>query len=252
MPNAIVSAASSGIGKGIASVLSRSGYRLTLFARDEKRIDEARKELKLKFGLEPLAIPADLSKPEDIDRVVKKHRETYGSIENLVINYGDPRVAGFTDLSDEDWQYAIDMIFMSTVRITREALKDMIRARHGSIVYVTSMTVREPMEGFSLSSSLRSAVVALAKNISLEVSKFGIRINTISQGYINTERLRDVIKTGVDRTEGMRRLSGDVPLRRVGDPEEIGEVVEFLLSSRASYVNGANIPVDGGITKFPL
>ncbi|KAA8923537.1 SDR family oxidoreductase [Thermoplasma sp.] len=252
MPNAIISAASSGIGKGIAYVLSRSGYKLTLFSRNENKLMEVKKEIRTKFGTEPLVLSADLSKPEDIEMVARKHRENYGSIENLVVNYGDPRVAGFIELGEDDWKYAIDMILMSTVRLTREALTDMIRARKGSIVYVTSMTVREPMEGFSLSSSIRSAVVALAKNLSLEVSKFGIRINTISQGYINTERLRDVIKSNVDRAEGMRRLSGDVPLRRVGEPEEIGEVVEFLLSERSSYVNGTNIPVDGGITKFPL
>ncbi|PYB68338.1 MULTISPECIES: SDR family oxidoreductase [unclassified Thermoplasma] len=252
MPNVIVSAASSGIGKGIAEVLARCGYKMTLFSRDENKLQAVKNVLKSKYGNEPVTIGADLSRSEDIGKVLEKHREIYGSIENLVVNYGDPRVASFLDLSEDDWKYALDMILMSTIRLTREALKDMIRLKGGSIVYVTSMTVREPMEGFSLSSSIRSAVVSLAKNISLEVSKFGVRINTISQGYVNTDRLRDVIKNSIDRAEGMRRLSGDVPLRRVAEPEEIGEVVEFLLSDRSSYINGANIPVDGGITKFPL
>ncbi|WP_241760318.1 SDR family oxidoreductase [Thermoplasma volcanium] len=248
----IVSAASAGIGKGIVAVLLGYGYNITAFSRDESKLRALKEEMKLKFGREINTVVADLSVRSDLENVVSNHREKYGSIDNLVVNYGDPKVSSFIEISDEDWDYAISMMLKSTIYLTREALRDMIRTKHGSIVYVTSMTVREPIEGFSISASLRSAVISLAKTLTHEVSQNGIRVNTIAQGYFNTDRFRDIMKREIDSLSGMKRLAGEIPLRRVGEPEEIGELVEFLLSSRSSYINGANIPIDGGITKFPL
>ena len=170
------------------------------------------------------------------------------------MNYGDPRVDPFMDLNDSDWDYNIEMILKSTVRMSGMCAEDMIKSRAGRIVYITSMTTKNPLPNFALSNSLRSAVVALGKTLSMELGRYNITVNSVSQGYFYTQRLKNIIEkrsasSGKKIEEVESELRAEIPLGRFGNPEEIGNLVAFLCSGLASYISGANIQIDGGAVK---
>ena len=170
------------------------------------------------------------------------------------MNYGDPRVDPFMELTNSDWDYNIEMILKSTIGMSEMCAEDMIKSRYGRIVYVTSMTTKNPLQNFAISNSLRSAVVALGKTLSIELGKYNITVNSISQGYFYTQRLQNIIEknansSGKTVAEVEKDLKSEIPLGRFGMPEEIGNLVAFLCSGLASYISGTNIQIDGGTVK---
>lgn len=253
---ALVSAASSGIGKAIATVLAQNGCGVHIFSRDEDRIRSVAEDISKKTGSHVSYSAGDMTKIPDIKRIISETLIKAGSPDFLVINYGDPKIAPFLDLTEEDWSSAVNMILLSSVILARSFLPEMTKKR-GRLVFVTSLTTKQPMENFALSASLRSAVVALSKVISLEYAGTGITSNSISQGYIMTPRLDAVAKKNsqalnISVSEAMERIKNSIPAKRVGYPEEIGHLVSFLCSEEASYINGTNIQIDGGLVRFPF
>ncbi len=254
---ALVSAASSGIGMGIARVLSAYGVSVHIFSRNSERVSAAAEMLSRETGNRVSYSAADLTRREDLERVFKESENELGSLPDfLIINYGDPRVAPFLDLTDDDWDYSIDLILKSSVFMVKRSLPHMMK-HGGRIVFVTSLTTKEPLKNFALSASLRSAVVSLSKVISLEYSEHGITSNSISQGYVMTQRLENIArmnseKQNVPIDKIYEDMKSTVPSRRFGRPEEIGELVAFLCSDAASYINGVNLQIDGGFVKFPF
>ncbi|MEM0130057.1 MAG: SDR family oxidoreductase [Thermoplasmatales archaeon] len=254
---ALVSAASSGIGKGIAKVLASEGCQVHIFSRNLDRIKESAAEIEKETSNQVTFSSGDLSKAEDIRRIVGEVRKSRGTIDFLVMNYGDPKVAPFFDISESDWDISINMILKSTVLLTREFLPDMVKRRSGRVIFVTSLTTKQPMENFAISASLRAAVVALSKVLSLEFSQFGITFNSISQGYIMTPRLesiaaRNAAALNQSIEKAYDNMMQGIPSKRFGRPEEIGSLVSYLCSYDASYINGANIQIDGGLVRFPF
>lgn len=253
---ALVSAASSGIGRGIAKVLAQDGCRVHIFSRDENAIEKAASDLNEISGSSVSCSTGDLSSSADLKRIMSEAREKAGNIDFLVVNYGDPKIAPFMDISEKDWDSAFSMILKSSVILVREALPYMLN-NGGRIVFVTSLTTKQPLENFALSASLRSAVVSLSKVISLEYAGKGVTSNSISQGYFMTPRLEAVAdgnskRYGITLDEAYERIKQEIPAGRVGRPEEIGHLVSFLCSEEASYVNGTNIQIDGGLVRFPF
>ncbi len=253
---ALVSAASSGIGKGIATVLASKGCRIHIFSRNEEKIKSVAAEIHAKTGSEITYSAGDMTRIEDIKRVISEMEQKAGVPDFLVINYGDPKIAPFLDLSEEDWSSAVNMILMSSVVMARAFLPEMMK-KNGRIVFVTSLTTKQPMQKFALSASLRSAVVALSKVISLEYSGTGITSNSISQGFIQTPRLDAVAENNskafnISVPEAMEKIRESIPSKKIGTPEDIGNLVSFLCSKEASYVNGTNIQIDGGAVLFPF
>lgn len=253
---ALVSAASSGIGRGIAKVLAQDGCRVHIFSRDENAIEKAASDLNEISGSSVSCSTGDLSSSADLKRIMSEAREKAGNIDFLVVNYGDPKIAPFMDISEKDWDSAFSMILKSSVILVREALPYMLN-NGGRIVFVTSLTTKQPLENFALSASLRSAVVSLSKVISLEYAGKGVTSNSISQGYFMTPRLEAVAdgnskRYGITLDEAYERIKQEIPAGRVGRPEEIGHLVSFLCSKEASYVNGTNIQIDGGLVRFPF
>ncbi|MEM3736865.1 MAG: SDR family oxidoreductase [Candidatus Bathyarchaeia archaeon] len=253
---AIVAASSKGIGRAIAVRLAMEGVDLVLCSRNQKSLNKALDEIQTYAGrgVDALAVPADITKAEDIKRVVESAVNRFGTVNILINNCGGPPVGPFLSFDDDAWQKAFDLIFMSAVRFSREVIPYMQARRWGRIVNLTSFTVKQPLENFALSNALRLALVGLTKTLSLELAKYGILVNGVSQGYTLTERAEEVLRaesqlTGETYEAVYKALESRIPLGRMAKPEEIADLVVFLVSQRASYITGANIHVDGGFVR---
>lgn len=253
---ALVSAASSGIGKGIAEILSANGCRVHIFSRNEDRIRESASEISRKTGNTVNYSSGDMTNLSDMERVLKEVKEKTGNVDFLIINYGDPKVAPFLELNDNDWDGSLNMFIKTSILLVKSTIGYMTE-NSGRIVFVTSLTTKQPMENFAISASLRAAVVSLSKVLSIEFSHTGITSNSISQGFIQTPRLESIAKNnsrkfGISVEEAYDRIKETIPAKRIGKPSEVGELVSFLCSEEASYINGTNIQIDGGVVKFPF
>jgi 3-oxoacyl-[acyl-carrier protein] reductase len=238
---AIVCGASAGMGLAIAEALAGEGANVAMFAR---RRDVLEREAE-RIGALP--VRGDLRDPSDLARLLERTVNAFGAIDILVNNGGGPPRGSAVEASDDDLEAAVELLLLSAVRLTRLCLPYLGKSGRGRVINIESSTVREPADNLALSNAVRPGVVGWAKTLAREVGPSGVTVNTIAPGRIDTERLREVYPDGP--TE---RDLEPIPLRRLGDPREIAEVVCFLASDRASYVTGAVIPVDGGLTRALL
>ena len=253
---ALVSASSSGIGRSTAKVLASDGCRMHIFSSNEDKISRAAGYIGAASGQQVNYSVGSLAVPSDVRRIIDEVKLKTGNIDCLIMNYGDPKVAPFLEISEEDWDFSINMILRSTITMVRGVLPYMLN-HGGRVVFITSMTTKQPLQNFSISASLRSAVVSLSKVLSMEYASRGITFNSISQGYFQTPRLESIAKKnskslGISMDEAYQKIRDEIPAGRFGDPEEIGHLVSFLCSNDAAYINGANIQIDGGVIRFPF
>jgi len=233
---AIVCGASAGIGLGIAEALADEGVNVAMFAR-------RREPLEREAGrLGALAIPGDVTVQADVERLVEATVGSFGGIDIVVNNSGGPPPARAVELDAEKVKAAVELLLVSVVRLTRLCLPHLERSNSGRIVNVTSSSVREPIDNLVLSNAVRPGVIGWAKTLARELGPQGITVNSIAPGSIDTERLREVYPDGPTEAD-----LAAIPVGRLGTPRDIGDLVAFLCSDRASYVTGAVIPVDGGI-----
>ncbi len=251
---ALVAGASQGIGRAAASGFAREGAKVSICARGEAQLKEAAEMIRRESGGEVLALVADMTRSEDIQKFVAKTVEKFGRLDVVVTNAGGPPPGEFMKFTDEDWEKAFHLSFMSALRLTREAVPHMRKVGGGRVINITSYAVKEPISGLVLSNAIRSAVVGLAKTLSRELAKDGILINTICPGRIDTERARKLNQARAERLkrpveEINREMAAEVPLGRYGTAEETADLIVFLASERTSYITGTTIAIDGGLVR---
>ena len=251
---AIVAASSQGLGKAVAMGLAKEGARLALCARTEATLVETAGEIRRATGARVMTRALDVTNYDQVRRFVADTVEEYGQLDICVANAGGPPTKSFAETTLEDWRRAAELNLMSTVYFAKEALPVMQRRRWGRFIAITSMTVKQPVEGLILSNSVRAGVSGLVKTLANEYGSYNVLVNNVCPGYTATARLMSLAeriaeREGVDPARIEQRWASQAPLGRVGQPEEFADVVVFLASERASYVTGVSIAVDGGIVK---
>jgi 3-oxoacyl-[acyl-carrier protein] reductase len=250
---ALVTASSRGIGRAIAFGLAAEGARVMLCARDEATLRATADELSA-TGAEVHAMTADVSRTADLDRLADEARARLGGVDILVNNAGGPPKGEIADLDDAAWAAALDTNLHATMRLTRAVLPEMRARRWGRILNIISTSAKEPFPGLGLSNVARAGVVAFAKTLATEVGPDNVLVNCIAPGAIWTERSRVNLAAQAAAQgrpiEEMRAASEQgIPLRRIGEPEELANLAVFLASDAGSYITGTTIQVDGGLVK---
>ena len=255
---AIVGGSSRGMGRATALALAREGAYVTICARNDGDLRGTAMEIaRITSQSHVLAVRADLSRYEDIRHVVRDTVNRFERIDILVNNVGGPPVGKAADLDDETWLAAFEQDFLSAVRMSREVIPFMKQQRWGRIINLLSISIRQPADGLVLSTAIRMTVAGFAKVLSDEVASFNITVNNVLPGYILTDRLRSLHETeaqekGRSVEELIQETAKQIPLGRMGKPEEMGELIAFLASERAGYITGASIPLDGGALRHTI
>jgi 3-oxoacyl-[acyl-carrier protein] reductase len=254
---ALVTGSSRGLGYATALQLAREGCNVAINGRDEGKVKAAAEKIVHETGTQAYGLAGDVSDASMTEALIKSTVEALGGLDILITNAGGPPAGSFESFDEAAWQKAVDVSFMSHVRLIRAALPYLRKSSAPSVLTVTSFTVKQPLSNLVLSNSVRLATIGLTKSLALELGKDGIRFNSILPGWTETERVQDLMSvraknnsTTVD--EEISKLTNDIPLGRIGQPEEFANVATFLVSSAASYVNGIMLTVDGGIVKGTL
>jgi 3-oxoacyl-[acyl-carrier protein] reductase len=238
---AVVCGASSGIGLAIAEGFAEEGAHVAMFARRRDLLEREAERLGA------LGVRGDLTNPRDLQRLVDRTLEAFGAIDVLIVNGGGPPRGPAVGLDAAAVESAVELLLISAVRLAGLCLPHLEASGHGRIVCIESSSVREPVDNLALSNAVRPGVVGWAKSLARELGPRGVTVNTIAPGRIDTARLAEVYPNGPSEQD-----LAVIPVRRLGTPREIANVVCFLASDQAAYVTGATIPVDGGLTRFLL
>lgn len=248
---ALIAASSQGLGYATALQLSREGAHIAVNSRDEANVHAAADAIRDETGNPVLGVVADVSNADDVERLVEATVEEYGGLDILITNAAGPPTGKFVELTDAMWQRAFEVTLMSAVRLIRAALPHLRQSSYPSVLTISSMTVRQPIENLMLSNSVRMSIVGLTKTLVDELSLEGIRFNSVLPLWITTERVNDIVLAAATRNDTsveheMAVRTDRIPLQRMGTPQEFANVAAFLVSPAASFVNGVMLPVDGG------
>jgi 3-oxoacyl-[acyl-carrier protein] reductase len=248
---AVVGASSRGLGKACALELARDGATVVICARGKEALYATADEIRAETGAEVLPMQIDLTQEAEIRHLADETLRRYSRLDILVTNNGGPPAGYFGDFDDEDWLQAHELTLMSTVRLMRAVLPAMRLQQWGRIVNITSVSVKQPIDNLLMSNVYRAGVIALAKTLSQQVAADGITINNVAPGYTRTDRVVELAESeaeGAGKTveQILAERGAAYPMKRMGEPEELGALVAFLASERASYITGTTIQVDGG------
>jgi len=247
---AIVGGASQGIGYGIARMLAREGAAVAITARREADLQAAAARLRADTGANVLPIQGDCRRADDCVRVAEVARRELGGIDVLVNNDGAPPLGPLLSFDDAAWAKAVEQNLMYVVRMAREVVPSMKERGGGGILNITAISAIQPIPGFALSVATWSGVIGYAKTLSLEVAPFGINVNTICPGYVDTTRLQKVFAAGGEDANVVKaRLTDEIPMKRIGTVDDIASLAALLVSPKGRYVTGTAIQVDGGLLR---
>lgn len=251
---ALVCGASKGIGKAAALALSQEGAKVVILSRSSGNLEAAAAEIEEKSGSRPDLIPLDVGVAGAAQEAVGRTVEAHGRLDILVNNAGGPPMGTFLEHSSSTWDAAFRTNLLSVIEFTSEAARVMKEHGYGRIINVTSTLAKEPTPAMVLSATLRAGVSAFSKAISGELAPHGITVNTVCPSAVQTERAEELtrqvaLKEGITVEEAFARAAKTLPMGRLAMPRELGEVVAFLASARASYLTGVSLMVDGGFTR---
>ncbi|HWC73265.1 MAG TPA: SDR family oxidoreductase [Gemmatimonadales bacterium] len=227
---ALVCGGTRGIGRAVANLLAEEGAQVAVNGRDAKTAP----------------FPADVTVPAQAEQLVQDVAKKFGRLDVLFCNAGGPAAASFKDQPADAWRKAIELNLLSSIHLARAAVPIMSKAKWGRIICLASVAALQPLPGLILSSTARAGVLGFAKALADEVATDGITVNSICPGFIDTERIKELTKA---RPEMMQQRIAEIPMHRVGTPEELAAAVVFLASARASYITGAVLQVDGGFIR---
>ena len=251
--NAIVCASSQGLGKAAALDLAEEGVNLAICSRDKDKINKVKEEIhqKINSEIKVIALQVDLDSADEIQAFYKQVENDLGSVDILVNNNGGPPPSTFEQLSDDDWQKAFNSTMMSCLRLSKLVIPNMKKNAWGRIINISSVSVKTPVNGLFLSNSLRMGVLGWAKALSDELAPHGVTVNTVCPGYTRTERVEAILETqsnssGLKKEEIEKSIAENIPMKRVGEAEDLAGLITFLASEKADYMTGLAIQVDGG------
>lgn len=250
---AFIGGSSKGLGYAVAKQLAVCGAMVTLVSRNEPLLKKNMIELKKLTGFDHNYIVVDYNDSEGYNKIITEFFKT-NSVDILINNTQGPNAGDVLSVSESDYKNAFNLLFQNTVNTSMAAIKGMKKNNWGRIINMASVSVKEPLSYLALSNTIRSAVTSWGKTLSIESGKHNVTVNNILTGFFNTERLNQLNsekakKFNVNTKEVFDKMSEMVPLKRIGEPKEFGYLVAFLSSDFADYINGANIPIDGGLLK---
>jgi 3-oxoacyl-[acyl-carrier protein] reductase len=250
----IVAASSDGIARAAANKFAAEGAWVAMCSRDEAKLNAAAEDIRRRHSTQVITAALDVTDEAAVQRFVTHVANKFGSIDVCVTNAGGPPAKMFAATTTEEWHRAFDLNFISIVHFARAVLPHMQRQKWGRLVTITSVSVRQPVSDLIYSNAVRAGVLGLVKSLSNEFGKDGITVNNVAPGYTATERLNHLIQKragdlGISNEDYAARLAADVPLQRLGSPEEVADAIVWLASERASYITGQTLLVDGGLFK---
>lgn len=239
---ALVTAASRGLGRACAEALVAEGAHVVISSRDQAAIEATARDIGAARGF-----VADMAKAADVEALVSRTGDQLGGLDVLIVNAGGPPAGTFQQVPLESWEPAFELTVMSAVRIVHEALPLLKRSEQGRVVFITSVSVRQPLPNLALSNALRGAVTGLAKTLALELAADRITFNCVAPDAILTDRIRHLVGgAGGDLEENLKRRAAQAPMKRFGEPAEFAAACVFLCSRQAAYITGQTLGVDGG------
>jgi 3-oxoacyl-[acyl-carrier protein] reductase len=250
---ALVCASSHGLGFATASRLAREGASVVICGRDADAVESARSHIEAEGG-RAIGVAVNLNDAQDRVRLVREAQSALGPIDIAVLNTGGPPTGPFASIGLDQWQDAYKSLVETVVHLSQLVLPGMVEKKWGRVLAVTSFVARQPADLMALSNSLRASVIGLMRTLANEYGPHGITVNSILPGYILTDRMRKVARAqaeakGLPADQAFDRIAANVPLGRLGDPHEFGNLAAFLVSEAASYVTGTAITIDGGLSK---
>lgn len=254
---AMITAASKGLGKACAIALAKEGCRTSIFARSAESLEKARAEIDEQAHVEALTVAGDVSSAADLEKWYRQTVQRFGHVDILVTNTGGPPIKRFQELTDDQWQAGVESTLMNVVRLSRLVIPGMQSKRWGRIIHLTSLVAKQPVDELTISSTLRAGLSGLTKTMANQLGPDNITVNAILTGHILTDRQYAIAEVrtkerGITHEQYFAQAAAEIPLRRLGEPREVGEVVAFLASERASYVSGVSLQVDGSLIRATM
>ena len=250
----LITGASEGMGRAISEGFASEGATVVMSARRKRILEDAASDIQEKTKSKIVTYPADVQSLTEIQNLVQFIIEKLGKIDVLVCNTGGPPAKNFSQIEDEEWDRYLNLNLKSFIRLSKEVIPIMRKQMWGRILYLTSVSVKQPIDGLIFSNVTRSGVTGLTKSLSNELAKYNILVNNVCPGYVQTDHVVEFIENkskleNRSSEEIKKQYNEDIPLRRMGDPKEIANVFVFLASDKASYITGVSLHVDGGYVK---